>query len=261
MTSDVHTKRRYKPAPIDILRKFVLRNCIEHLVQTSEECVWFNLTFWENIQCKAYAAKRWDRLSKRIVKRFPNFRFVGVWARQQRGAWHIHGVCNQRFDIEWFKSQLAACGFGPQCFLKKLDNRPNTPRKIARYISNYCTDKNGLDKEKDKGVRRMIFVGKHVRIMDMRYKSALKQITSIGRDIAESAASDEWNALSEFRRYFNINEGRKKAWETWGDWYRRNRDYWFRLGWETLTDEVRKECLQMDEFCSAYFETGRWSYV
>lgn len=160
---------RYKPTPADILRKFVLRRCIENLVWTSEHAVWFNITFWENIQDKAYAVKAWDRLTKRLRNANPDFRFVGIWARQQRGAWHVHGVCNQRFELKWFKSQLAACGFGISCYLQEVDDKPDSPAKIARYISNYCTDKNGLDPVKDKGIRRTIFVGKNVKVVNMRF--------------------------------------------------------------------------------------------
>lgn len=245
----------------DILRKFVLRKCIEHLVVTSEYAVWFNVTFWENVSNKAFANKCWGRLSKALTREFPDFRFVGVWARQRRGAWHIHGVCNCRINIEWFKSVLMRSGFGPQHYLKELDSNPATPEKIARYISGYVTDKNGLDPVKDKGVRRTIFVGKHVKVVNMRYKSALKRVTSVGRELSKEFEAEEWNSQTEFQRDFSSPSGRKKVYETWGDWYRRNRDYWFRLGWDYFSDEEKKEMYDLDEFVSRYFETGRWSYV
>jgi hypothetical protein len=250
-----------KYSPQDILRKFVLRNCIQHIVETSENAVWFNLTFWENVTNKAYASKCWDKLSKTFLRENPGFRLVGIWARQRRGAWHIHAVCNQRFDIEWLRSKAMRCGFGPRFHVQEIDQNPKSPEKIARYISNYCTDKNGLDKVKDKGVRRMIFVGKHVRVLDMRYKSSLKRVTSLGRDISESAIETERAGMTDFEKDFSYSEGRKKSWETWGDWYRRNRDYWFRVGWESMSEGERQEMLECDEFCRRYFESGRWSYV
>ncbi len=250
-----------KYSPQDILRKFVLRKCIEHLVVTSEHAVWLNLTFWENVTVKAYAAKCWDKLSKAISKQYPGFRMVGIWARQRRGAWHIHAVCDRRIDVDWLRSVAIRSGFGPQMLLKELDNKPETPEKISRYISGYCTDKNALDPEKDKGVRRMIFVGKHVRVVNMRYKSSLKRVTSFGRQVSEEIARQEYSAQSEFERNFSYPSGRKKIWETWGQWYRRNRDYWFRVGWDSLSEEERGEMLDLDDYCSRYFETGRWSYV
>ena len=248
-------------SPIDIVRKFVLRKCLEHLVITSEHAVWFNITFWENVTDKAEAEKCWQRLKKALVRENPDFRLVGIWARQRRGAWHVHSVCNQRFDIEWLSSVLVRSGFGPQFYVKEVDDDPLSPEKIARYISGYCTDKNGLDKEKDKGVRRMIFVGKNVRVVDMRYKSSLKRVTSIGRRIAEEILNEKMKGLTDFQRNFSPPEEKKKAFETWGEWYRRNRDYWFALGWESLSDKLREEMLLVDEFCARYLKTCRWSYV
>lgn len=238
-----------------------MRQCIQHLVETSEHAVWFNLTFWENVTVKAYAEKCWRRLKMTIEREYPGFRLVGVWARQRRGAWHIHAVCNQRFDIEWLRRKAMRCGFGPRFHVQELDYQASTPEKIARYITGYCTDKNGLDHVKDKGVRRMIFCGKHVRVVNMRYKSSLKKVTTRGREIAKEFSAVESAAMTDFEREFSPPTGRKKSWETWGDWYRRNRDYWFQVGWESLSPEERKEMAELDGFCVRYFETGRWSYV
>jgi hypothetical protein len=237
-----------------------MRKCIENLVWTSEHAVWLNLTFWENVTKKAYANKCWDKLCKTIRRENPDFRLVGVWARQGRGAWHIHAVCNQRFDLVWLKSKAMRCGFGQSFFVKELDSRKDTPQKIARYITGYCTDKNGLDPVKDKGIRRTIFVGKNVKVVNMRWKSVLKKVTALGKSMAEEFQAEEFKEMTKFEKEFST-EGRKKSWETWGDWYRRNRDYWFKLGWDTLSDEIQKEYKELDEFCSRYFETGRWSYV
>ncbi|HVU27393.1 MAG TPA: hypothetical protein VHG71_06615 [Verrucomicrobiae bacterium] len=246
-----------KYRPVDVLRKFVLRKCIEHLVVTSEHAVWFNLTFWENVTEKPYANKCWDKFSKALRKQHPGFRFVGVWARQARGAWHIHGVCNTRFDIEWLRRKAMRCGFGTQMFVKELDSDPKTPEKISRYITGYVTDKNCLDSERDKGVRRTIFVGKNVKVIDMRYKSGLKRVVSRGREILQDADS----TLTKFEREFSPPEHRKKVFETWGDWYRRCRAHWFDLGWASLTDEEREEILQLDYYTQRYLDTGQWSYV
>lgn len=249
---------RYSPS--DVLRKFVLRKCIEHIVVTSEHAVWFNLTFWENVTSKPFASKCWNKLQTAIVREYPSFRLVGVWARQRRGAWHIHAVCNQRFDIEWLRSKAMRCGFGPRFHLQEIDQNPVSPQKIARYISGYCTDKNGLDPEKDKGVRRTIFVGKHVRVIDMRYRSQLKMITSAGREQALDMERTERAALSDFERDYSTS-GRKKPFETWGEWYRRNRDLWFQMEWSQYTVEQQDEIVQLDEHVLRYLTTGQWSYV
>lgn len=250
---------KYKPT--DILRKFVMRQCIQHLVETSETAVWLNLTFWENVTEKAYANKCWNRLKMTLMRKYPNFRLVGVWARQGRGAWHVHAVCNQRVEIEWFRRKVMRAGFGTQIYVRELDSKLETPAKIARYITGYCTDKNALDPERDKGVRRTIFLGKHVRVVNMRYRSSLKKVTSVGRDLARDFMDTEYSAQSDFHREYSPVGGRKKVWETWGQWYKRNRDYWFRLGWDSLSDEVQKEMIELDKYCVRYFETGQWSYI
>lgn len=248
-------------SPIDILRKFVMRKCIENLVWTSEHAIWFNITFWENVVDKACAEQSWQHLKKLLVRKYPGFRLVGVWARQRRGAWHIHAVCNSRIDIPWFKSALMHAGFGPQHYLVEVDNNGESPNKIARYITGYCTDKNGLDPVRDKGVRRMIFVGDHVRVMDMRYKSQLKMTVTRGRVLAKELMCAEMAEMTGFERRMCPPGERKKPFETWGEWYRRNRHFWFMLGWESYSKAEQEEIFELDFFVRQYFESGRWSYV
>lgn len=250
---------RYSPS--EVLRKYVLRKCIEHLVVTCEHAVWFNLTFWECVTKKEYANKCWNRLRTALVRENRDFRLVGVWARQGRGAWHIHAVCNQRFDIEHLRSMVMRAGFGQQFHVQEIDNKPDSPKKIARYIAGYCTDKNGLDPVKDKGVRRTIFVGPNVKVVNMRYKSFLKKVTSSGRELDKEVGDVMWGAASDVERELGKVGGGKKAWETYPEWYRRNRAYWFRVGWNTLSDEERREIWDCDEFIRRYLETGQWSFV
>ena len=205
--------------------------------------------------------KCWNKLQTALVREHPGFRLVGVWARQRRGAWHIHAVCNRRFNLDRLQNLLLRSGFGPSFYVQEIDANPLSPTKIARYISGYCTDKNGLDREKDKGVRRMIFVGKNVKVHNMRYRSQLKRVTSAGREMAQERERAEFDSLNDFQKHYSIPFGRKKASETWGDWYRRSRDYWFDLGWEALSDDVRKEIVELDGFVVRYLQTGQWSYV
>lgn len=249
-----------KYAPVDILRKYVMRQCIRHLVETCEQAVWLNLTFWECVTEKEYANKCFKRLRSALVKRYPGFRLVGVWARQKRGAWHIHAVCDRRVDVVWLRNVARRSGFGPQMYLKELDQKTETPEKIARYITGYCTDKNALDSERDKGVRRTIFIGNHVRVVNMRYKSGLKRVVSRGRELAADVAFDERAEMSQFEKDFSL-DGRKKSWESWGDWYRRNRDYWFQVGWSSMTEDEQREVVFLDEYTQRYLDTGQWSYV
>lgn len=107
----------------------------------------------------------------------------------------------------------------------------------------------------------MISIGKASSVFNMRYKSGLKRVTSHGREMARQFSSDEYEAMNDFEKQFSAPSGRKKIWESWGDWYRRNRAYWFELAWRTYSDAERQEIIELDEFCVRYLETGRWSYV
>jgi hypothetical protein len=247
--------------PIDILRKFVVRKCIQHLIETSENAVWVNLTFWENVTNKAYAANCWHKLSKALVKQYPGFRLVGVWARQGRGAWHIHAVCDRRVDVNWLRCKAQRAGFGPQMYLAEVRRDKDTPERLARYITGYVTDKNGLDKVRDKGVRRTIFVGNNVKVVNMRFKSGLKAVTAIGRELALEIASDEFRDMSVVEREMQGIAGKKRPSETWGEWYKRMRGYWFDVGWASLSSEEQYELFELDEFVRRYIVDGRWSYV
>lgn len=219
-----------------------------------------NLTFWENVTVKSFATKCWKRLETTLSREYPGIRLVGIWSRQGRGAWHIHAVCDTRINAEWLRIKAMRCGFGPQFLLKRLNSDPATPERIARYISGYVTDKNGLDKEKDKGVRRMIFLGRNVRVANMRYKSELKKITSVGRELTKEMRMDASGYMSDFENDMAFCGERRLPSESWGDWYRRNREYWFRVGYESLTDSER-EVVECDLFVQRFLKTGRWSYI
>jgi hypothetical protein len=99
---------------------------------------------------------------------------VGGWARQKRGAWHIHAVANLWLDVGTLRTMALECGFGQQIKLVALTGRggfkQKTPRQIARYIAGYVSGShNALDIERDKGVRRMIYVGDRVRRVNLRF--------------------------------------------------------------------------------------------
>ncbi len=54
----------------------------------------FTQTFKENIKDKKEAGMYWNVLRTQITKIFPLFRYICVWERQERGAWHLHALCN-----------------------------------------------------------------------------------------------------------------------------------------------------------------------
>lgn len=95
------------------------------------------LTFIENITDKKEAAMYWNIIRTQITKIFPLFRYICVWERQNRGAWHLHILCNIPTVPSMNKFRE---------FLKDVIKRSNTPfgfihviwtRGNAKSLGNY----------------------------------------------------------------------------------------------------------------------------
>ena len=259
----------------DIVRKHALRAAINHLQQTSDLCWWITLTFTQNVVERRYAFWKWHVLTKRIVKRYPGCRTVGVWARQRRGAWHVHLVAsfpgvedldsagdiyngsNGSENWRWLRSAALDVGWGPQMKFRRVGYSVTDGAKLANYLGNYCTDKNGLDPVKDRGVRRLIYLGKHVRVYDMHWKSSFKRVVALGRH----EHRDEFSGMSDAERHLAVNTYKKKLLESWGERYRRLLPYWFSLGWALLSAQEKEAMLSEDRFVRDYLEHGRIAYV
>jgi hypothetical protein len=81
----------------------------------------------------------------------------------------------------WLRSAAVDLKWGQQMKFRRVGGTFLDGTKLANYLGNYCTDKNGLDPVKDKNVRRVIYIGQHVRIFDFRWKSTFKRILALGR--------------------------------------------------------------------------------
>jgi hypothetical protein len=259
----------------DIIRKHALRAAINHLQQTSDLCWWMTFTFVENVVERKYAHWKWDVLSKRIMKHWPGTRAVGVWARQLRGAWHVHLVAHipgvTDLDVkgnvyngsggsenwQWLRAAAVDLKWGQQMEFRRIGDSSTDGAKLANYLGNYCTDKNGLDPVKDRSVRRLIYLGKNVRIFDMHWKSAFKRIVALGRAEHRSAMS----GMNVFEEHMAIYTYKKNAFESWGDRYRRLVPYWFALGWGLMNEPEQQTALCEDRFTRDYLEEGKISYL
>lgn len=173
----------------------------------------------------------------------------------------MHCVSNVYYDIQFLRNCLSLSGFGPQNRVALIDDRPNSSERIARYISGYATDRNALDPVRDKGVRRLIFIGPHTRVCNMRYRSSLRQVTSLGRCLSNDMSEAEFKAWNDFQRHIETDDTRKRVWETYGQWYCRCRGYWFRVGWESLSEAERCDLSALDDTVVKYLESGYWSWV
>lgn len=54
----------------------------------------FTVTFVENVIDKKDAVHAWNILRTQITKKYKLFRYICIWERQKRGAWHCHVICN-----------------------------------------------------------------------------------------------------------------------------------------------------------------------
>jgi hypothetical protein len=259
----------------DIIRKHALRAAINHLQCTCEQCWWLTFTFSENVTERGYAEDRFRRLKRRLLKHWPGTRAVGVWARQFRGAWHMHMVAEfpgvTDLDLEgdiyngsggseswrWLRSAAVDLKWGQQMKFRRVGNTYLDGAKLANYLGNYCTDKNGLDPVKDKNVRRLIYIGQHVRIFDFRWKSTFKRIVALGRS-EHRAEMSGMKAEEEHRAIYTY---KKNLFESWGERHRRLLPYWFALGWASMSQQEQQAALTEDRFTRDYLVEGKISYL
>lgn len=206
---------------------FVVQWCIQEVVRLGLASgflpIFATLSFHENITSKAEAERRWANLRARLRRQCPDLRGVGVWQRQERGAWHLHMVFDREISVDWLRLSAVSCGFGPQMKLRWIQGaRPGFRDmggavRTARYITRYITrDERG---EEDKGVRVVCFVKpKESRSANTHFgwASGMSQVYRIGR-------GEYLNIFGELPR-------------------RENYDLVCRLGWELIEPE-RQEIL------------------
>jgi len=134
--------------------------------------VFLTLSFKDNLTDKEEAERRLNRLLRRLRGLFPDFRGVGVWQRQKRGAWHFHAVIPYPVDGSVLHRECLLCGFGSSHNLKRIGRRcrvrlasgefkeiPVTARGVARYVTRYI----GRDVGDEKRVRYVRYWGSGVR--------------------------------------------------------------------------------------------------
>jgi len=134
--------------------------------------VMVTLTFHENVDDIALAKKRWRALKERIRRRVPSVRMAGAWQRQERGAWHYHGVVDCFIDVNWLRPAAVECGFGQQMKLRYvsreqrsssstsllLDGHSWSLARAVNYITRYVA-RDSLDDSVEPGVRVVDYFG------------------------------------------------------------------------------------------------------
>lgn len=116
----------------------------------------WTLTIAENVTSKEEAERRFKPVKDYIRRRGGTM--VGVWEKQERGAWHVHFLTEKYIDVNWFRPWLMQRGWGQWCKVKIVEPRARwtgerwevdleSVRGIIRYLGKYllkaCTDDYG----------------------------------------------------------------------------------------------------------------------
>jgi len=206
---------------------FAVKLAISAMCRANENPVLVTLTFAENVVVFKEAHKRWDRLLKRIRRRWPDLHGVGVWQRQKRGAWHLHCVVPHRLAIAVFREMAVACGFGTFVNLEYI-HRPGklvngfkqkgssylwTPERVANYLTRYLT------REQDNGelhAKVVCYWGKTVRkaTLNFEFQGTMRELFLRGKQLFRELNPGLCNPLA----------------------LRDNWDFICRLGFESVTE-------------------------
>ena len=218
---------------------YAVHVAIAEIARTSRFPTFATFSFAENVTDKAEAAVRWRRLKERMKRKLPDIRMVGVWQRQERGAWHLHVVADRYLDIHWLRPAALECGFGPQLNLKPITVpgsrgfRQNDPRDVARYITRYIT--RDCESE-DKGVRLVDYTGSARRVtVAFSWYKGISRLWRLGRQV--------WSDI------YGVERPTFEA-------------YWFvvRLGWEVLSEGQQREVLEGSDAVSRWWDPERYPF-
>ena len=110
----------------------------------------WTLTFAENLQDEVEAKKRFRGICDLVRRR--GGKYLGVWERQKRGAWHLHLLVNIYLDWNWFQKWLVARGWGEVLRVDRVHCKPGAVglarwRPLARYLSKYLLKQYNLNAE------------------------------------------------------------------------------------------------------------------
>lgn len=98
------------------------------------------LTYRENMQDPERARVDLQEFERRVRKHFPNWKSIGVWERQERGALHIHLGMAGYHDVNILRDcWKRTVGEGSVNISFKPDGRGNCHTKLASYMTKYIT--------------------------------------------------------------------------------------------------------------------------
>lgn len=122
---------------------FALSSSIREMCRCHPWATSGSFTFRANVTDLPEAKAALRRLLECVRRRHPDLKFVGVWERQSRGAWHAHWVASSFIEVNWLRSVAIASGFGPQMKLQQVNKVPGFRgtgvEQAVRYLAKYLT--------------------------------------------------------------------------------------------------------------------------
>lgn len=115
------------------------KNNIKRLAWSNsrEFCAFLTLTFADNIQNFDKANYELKNFLKKLRRRYPDIKYLGICEFQKRGAIHYHFLINKFHDAK----DLASIWKNGFIKINKLRNRDN----LGNYIVKYLTKENFID--------------------------------------------------------------------------------------------------------------------
>jgi len=215
---------------------YAVQLSVEELCRTSANPTFGTFTFQDNVEDKGEAEIRFSRLRERLRRAKPTLRFVGVWQRQERGAWHVHLVIDRQLDITWLRPIAIECGFGSFINLRRIKPTPGFRdmgggRKVAQYISRYVT--RDERRPEDKGVRLVCWMG-GAKVCNQRFAWA--------------------NGLQALWR-----RGRGLFYEMF-EYIPEPAEWWIvvRMGWELMTGEEQERAVSQSLAIRRWWDPEHW---
>lgn len=100
------------------------------------------------------AGKAWDKLRKRLTRLYGPLAYVQTWERHKRGGAHVNLVVGNRqvaeaVETDWrdwrrnvLKPHLAPSGFGPVCYVRRVDEQSG---RFSWYLTKLANELTGQD--------------------------------------------------------------------------------------------------------------------
>lgn len=115
-------RKRYR---INAVRELVYNNF------DANRCCMLTLTFEKNVTNLDIAHREFKKFIQRIHYKFNGFAYVGTFAKQNRGAWHYHLICNLSSDAD--PEMISKIWKNGAVYVSKIEGGSDLREKV-----NYC---------------------------------------------------------------------------------------------------------------------------